>query len=66
MPQNTKKDLNESMTNGHFRAVALLNQIKESLFDMPAPDSDDLDWGHVGSLHHVICELQDIRNFISR
>jgi hypothetical protein len=41
--------------NAHLIARDLLARVEELLFDMPAPESEELpiDWGHVGSVNHV-------------
>lgn len=49
----------------HSEALALLEQLRESIENMPAPDGDTpINWGHVGSIRHVNSKLREIIAFI--
>lgn len=37
-------------------ALGLIERLREKIEDLPAPDSDGLDWGHVGD----ICRLAEV------
>jgi len=39
---------------------ATLARIKDLLFDLPAPDSGMIDWGHIGSLNGVNARLSEV------
>ena len=43
-----------------------LEEIKQAAerFDEKAFSGDSTNWGHVGSMGHVLSELKDIRDFI--
>jgi hypothetical protein len=50
----------------HAAAAALLAQLQEALFDLPAPDSDTkIDWSHVGSLAEINRQLKETFDFMA-
>jgi hypothetical protein len=55
-----------AMTKQAADFEAVMQQIRDSFYDLPAPGSDYLKWGHVGSAEHVVTELRDIANFLKR
>ena len=55
-----------AMTKHAADFEAVMQQIRDSFYDLPAPESDALTWGHVGSAEHVVTELRDIANFLKR
>jgi len=61
---NQKRD--NAMTKQAADFEAVMQQIRDSFYDMPAPGSDALNWGHVGSAEHVVSELRDVANFLKR
>ena len=49
----------------HAKAVALLGQLKEVLFDMPAPDGEiSIDWSHVGTVAEAERQLTQVLAFV--
>lgn len=40
----------------------LIESIKSRLSDY---DNEKIDWGHVGTLEHIICQLNDLDNSLS-
>jgi len=55
-----------AMTKQATDFEAVMQQIRDSFYDLPAPESDYLQWGHVGIAEHVVNELRDIANFLKR
>jgi hypothetical protein len=55
-----------AMTKHAADFEAVMQQIRDSFYDLPAPGSDYLEWGHVGSAEYVVDELRDIANFLKR
>jgi hypothetical protein len=50
----------------HSEAMALLEQLQESIENMPAPDGDTpINWGHVGSIRHVSAKLKYAVGFLN-
>ena len=49
----------ESYARHHGQALALVDQVREMLEDMPAPD-DSINWGHVGDLGRIETLLREI------
>ena len=58
------KTVDEMMSERERKAMDLLKEIENLIHDMPAPESDGLNWGHVGSLGHAVLTLTDVRNFL--
>ena len=44
----------------HKLGIKIL-EIQESLYDLPAPDSDHLTWGHVGDVSSMLEILNEIQ-----
>ena len=55
-----------AMTKHAAQFETVMQQIRDSFYDLPAPCSEFLNWGHVGSAKHVVDELRDIANFLKR
>jgi hypothetical protein len=55
-----------AMTKQAADFEAVMQQIRDSFYDLPAPGSEFLKWAHVGSAEHVVDELRDIANFLKR
>jgi len=61
-----RQEMDNAMTKHAANFEAVMQQICDSFYDLPAPGSDYLKWGHVGSAEHVVTELRDIANFLKR
>jgi hypothetical protein len=50
----------------HDEAVHLVEQIRDALYDLPAPDGEiPINWGHVGSLNEVANRLRATLAFLN-
>ena len=49
----------DSYARHHFQAMAMVDQVREMLEDMPAPD-ESIHWGHVGDLGRIEALLHEI------
>ena len=58
--------MDNEMTSQAAKFESLIEQIKASFYDLPAPESEYLEWGHVNSAEHVNNELFDILQFLTR
>ncbi|TWU62272.1 hypothetical protein [Crateriforma conspicua] len=58
--------IEDAYAAAHIRALTLLEDLHQTIEDMPAPGSDEhpLDWGHVGSLNHVCEQLADLKKHL--
>jgi hypothetical protein len=69
MSRNEKPKLTAEAAyeNAHLVAQDLLERIRELLFDMPAPGSEEhpIHWGHVGDLNEVNNRLSSVVAFLS-
>lgn len=52
--------------NAHLVARDLLDRIEELLNDCPAPDTEGLNWGHVGDITEINHRLSTIVRFLDR
>ena len=53
-------NLQETYASMHAEAMSLLGKIEEKLNDLLAPDTDGLNWGHVGELGNIVHQLRAI------
>jgi hypothetical protein len=53
-------NLQDTYAAMHAEAMTLLAQIEEKISDLPAADTDGLNWGHVGDLGNIVHQLKDI------
>lgn len=65
--ENQKPSAEEAYENAHLKAQALVQQISELLFELPAPGDDDypVDWGHVGTVNEVNRHLTEVFDFLA-
>jgi hypothetical protein len=65
MTQAHKKQiLDNAMSARAAEFEDLMEVIKSSFYDMPAPESETLNWGHVGNASHINDQLRNIANFL--
>lgn len=64
--------LERAYTAAHVQALTLLEDLHESVEDLPAPDSDPrseaapLNWEHVGSLQHLCEQLRELKEHFGK
>jgi len=56
----TAENIREAYLANHARAMAALEAITAAIHDLPAPDRDDLNYGHVGDMARIARELEEI------
>jgi hypothetical protein len=62
---NEKQTAEDAYIADHAQAYELLDQIRELLSNMPAPESETpIHWGHVGNISQVNEQLKDIATFL--
>jgi len=65
MTQAHKKQLlDNAMTARAAEFEDLMEVIKSSFYDFPAPESETLNWGHVGEAAEINDQLRNIANFL--
>jgi hypothetical protein len=50
----------ESMTIKAREFEAAMEALRAKFYDMPAPESDGLTWGHVGDAGRIVCALNEL------
>lgn len=65
--ENQKPSAEEAYENAHLKAQALVQQISELLFEMPAPSAEDdpIHWGHVADVNEVNRRLTEVFDFLA-
>lgn len=53
-------NLQETYASMHAEAMSLLGKIEEKLNDLLAPDTDGMNWGHVGDLEYFVHQVKNI------
>ena len=48
----------------HAEALALIDSLRDLIEDMPEPESDGINWGHVGSMGHINGQLRELLGFV--
>jgi hypothetical protein len=68
-PQQTaeerRDELDAAYVEAHAFVIHYLNEIHARIHDLPAPASDGLDWGHVGSMNKVKRDLRNVVAFLA-
>lgn len=54
----TEEQLLAAYEKAHHECANLAAEIHAHIFDLPAPDSDDLNWGHVGDANRIAAMLR--------
>lgn len=67
----TVAEINDQMRDNAMTKQAadfesVMQQIRDSFYDLPAPGSGFVKWGHVCLANHVVTELRDIANSLKR
>lgn len=55
-----RKTLEDRYTAASMEALRLIDQIRDKVQDLPAPDSDGITWGHLADLDLIISRLKDV------
>lgn len=53
-----------AMAEAEREAATLLDRIDTAMHDLPAPETDGLNWAHVGTMRAVVAQLQEIETFL--
>ena len=64
--QINRQKMDMAMTAQEAKFRSLLKKIETAFYDLPAPESEHLKWGHVGSAEYANKELSDILQFLTR
>jgi len=60
-----RDDINAAYVEAHAFVIHYLDEIDGRIHDLPAPESDGLDWGHVGTMNKVKRDLRAIVTFLA-
>src|SRR4051812_48668302 len=58
--EKNRDDLDAAYVESYATVISYLDKIQNLIHDLPAPESENLDWADVGSMNKVKIELQDI------
>ncbi len=60
-----RQRVEDAYTATHIRALTLLEDMHQTIEDMPAPDDEhSVNWEHVGSLQYVCERLKELKDFV--
>lgn len=63
MNKAERPSIEDAYILAHARAAVLINEVKDIIQDMPAPETDQrFNWGHVGSLGYICEQLENIKH----
>jgi hypothetical protein len=60
-----RDEINAAYVEAHAFVIHYLDEIDGRIRDLPAPESDGLDWGHVGTMNKVKRDLRAIVTFLA-
>ena len=60
-----RDEINAAYVEAHAFVIHYLDEIDGRIHDLPAPESDGLDWGHVGTMNKVKRDLRAIVTFLA-
>jgi len=63
--EQRRDELDAAYIDAHAFVMHYLDEINARIHDMPAPESDGLNWAHVGSMNKVKDDLREIVEFLS-
>ena len=58
--QMKKETASQAMTRKASEFEELMEKIRNEFYDLPAPDTDGLTWGHVGDASRIVGMLSEI------
>ena len=60
-----RAELDAAYVRSLVSALGHLNEIHNLIHELPASDSPDLNWEHLGTLNKVKTDLRNVANFLS-
>ena len=63
--EQIRDELDAAYIDAHALVMHYLDEINARIHDMPAPESDGLNWAHLGSMNKVKDDLREIVEFLS-
>jgi hypothetical protein len=63
--EQIRDELDAAYIDAHAFVMHYLDAINARIHDMPAPESDGLNWAHIGSMNKVKDDLREIVEFLS-
>jgi len=63
--EQNRAELDAAYVRSLVSALRHLNEIHNLIHELPAPESPDLNWEHLGTMNKVKSDLRDVANFLS-
>ncbi len=63
--ERNRVEMNAAYVEAHAFVIHYLDEIDGRIHDLPAPESEGLDWGHVGTMNKVKRDLRRIVTFLA-
>ena len=63
--EQNRENLDAAYIEAHLSVVHYLDDIQARIYDLPAPESDGLRWGHVADMNKIKDDLREIVDFLN-
>jgi hypothetical protein len=63
--EQKQAELDAAYADAHAIVLHYLDEIGGRIHDLPAPESDGLNWAHVGDMNKIKNDLREIVEFVS-
>jgi hypothetical protein len=63
--EQNRDEIDAAYVEAHGAVMRYVGEIHNLVHDLPAPESDGLNWAHVGDMNKVKSDLQQIVRFMS-
>jgi len=63
--EKNRGEIDAAYVEAHAFVIHYLDEIHARIHDLPAPESDGLDWGHVGTMNKVKRDLRTIFAYLA-
>jgi hypothetical protein len=57
--------LDETYLDSYKQVLGYLDEIRERIHDLPAPETEGLHWGHVGDMNKIKNDLREVVDFLN-
>ena len=63
--ERNQQALDEAYEDAHAFVIHYLDEIRARIHDLPAPESEGLNWAHVGSMNKIKNDLREVVDFLN-
>ena len=63
--EQNRNNIDAAYIDAHAVAIHYLDEIRARIYDMPAPETDGLNWAHVGDMNRIKSDLREIVEYLT-